>query len=73
VVKPGPSRVGQVNGEKLDDEEVVIRPACPAHKVVVFQLNIRICVVVVFDDVIGCSEAFWETHVTHVALECLGP
>jgi hypothetical protein len=35
LVLPGPGRVGQVDGEKLDDEEVVISPACPARKVVI--------------------------------------
>jgi hypothetical protein len=67
VVKPGPSRVGQVNMEKLDDEEVIIR------KAVVYLSNIWICLAVIFDDVIQCLEAFWETRVTHVAPECLGP
>jgi hypothetical protein len=40
---------------------------------VVFQPNVVICLAVIFDDVIRCLEMFWETHVTHVASEFLGP
>jgi hypothetical protein len=35
VVEPGPIHVDQVNGEKLDDEEVIIHPTHPACKVVI--------------------------------------
>jgi hypothetical protein len=30
-----PYRVNQVNGEELDDEEIIICPTCPARKAVV--------------------------------------
>jgi hypothetical protein len=32
-----------------------------------------VCLIVVHDDVIWCPETLWETHVKHVASECLGP
>jgi hypothetical protein len=57
----------------MDDDEVVVHPARPALKAVVFQPNIGICLAVVFDDVIWCLETFWEMLITHVAPECLGP
>jgi hypothetical protein len=39
LVEPGPGHVGQVNGDKLDDEEVIILPTHPAYKAVVLQPN----------------------------------
>jgi hypothetical protein len=36
VVEAGPSGVGWVNGEKLDDEEVIIHPTHPAREMIVF-------------------------------------
>jgi hypothetical protein len=72
VVQPGPSHVGQVNEEELDDEEIIICPTRPIRKAVVLQPNARICLTIAFNDVIWCPERFWETHVTHIASECLG-
>jgi hypothetical protein len=57
-------------GDELDDKQVIIHPA---HEVVVFQTNDVVCLIVVHDDVIWCPETLWETHVKHVASECLGP
>jgi hypothetical protein len=73
VVGSGPSRVGQVNGEELDDEDVIIRPTRHACEAIVLQPNVGICLTVVFDDIIWCPETFWETRVMRVAPECLGP
>jgi hypothetical protein len=73
VVEPGPSRVGQVNGEELDDEEVIIYATRPTREAVVPQPNAWICLTVVFDDVIRCPEMFWETCVMHIAPDRLGP
>jgi hypothetical protein len=72
VVQSGPSHVGQLNEEELDDEEVIICPTHPTCKAVVLQPNTRICLTIVFNDVIWCPERFWETRVTHIAYECLG-
>jgi hypothetical protein len=58
VIEPGPGRVSQVNGEELDDEEVVIRPACPARKAVVHQPNVGVDFAIVFDDIIRCLKKF---------------
>jgi hypothetical protein len=59
--------------EELDDEEVVIHPACPAGEAKVFQPNAGICPTIVFYDVMRCLKALWETHITHVASKRLGP
>jgi hypothetical protein len=73
VVKPGPSCVGQVDGKKLDDKEVIIHHSRPACKAVVFQLNTRVDFVIILDDVVWRPETLWETLVAHIAPECLGP
>jgi hypothetical protein len=36
VVEADPSGFGWVNGEKLDDEEVIIHPTHPAREMIVF-------------------------------------
>jgi hypothetical protein len=59
--------------EELDDEEVVIHPACPTGEAKVFQPNAGICPTIVFYDVMRCLKALWETHITHVASKRLGP
>jgi hypothetical protein len=73
VVKPSPGRVGEVNGEELHDEEVIICPARPACKAIVFQPNIGIRLTGVLDDIIRCSEALREAPITRVAPERLEP
>jgi hypothetical protein len=73
VVQLGLSHVGQVNGDELDDEEVIIYPACPTRKAVVLQPNVGVCLAVIFDDVVRCAKMFWETCVMHVAPKRLGP
>jgi hypothetical protein len=35
VIEPSSGRIGQVNGEELDDEKVIVRPACFACEAVV--------------------------------------
>jgi hypothetical protein len=52
VVKPGPSHVGQINGEELDNEEFIILCTHPACEAVVLQPNDEICLTVLFDDTI---------------------
>jgi hypothetical protein len=51
VVERGPSCVGQVNGEKLDQEEVIIHHALPMNKVVFFQPNFGVSFAIILDDV----------------------
>jgi hypothetical protein len=51
VVEPSPSRVSQVNGEKLDDEKVIIYPTYPTCKVVILQPHALVCfAVIILDD-----------------------
>jgi hypothetical protein len=57
VVKPGPSHIGYVNGKELDDEEVIIRPSCPARKLVVLQSHARVSFAIILDDVVWCPKA----------------
>jgi hypothetical protein len=71
VNKPCPSCV--INGEKLDDEEVVIHLTRLAGKAVVLQPNARIGFAVILDDVVWRLKALREAHVSHIALEHLGP
>jgi hypothetical protein len=73
MVEPTSGRVSQVNGEELDDEKVIVRPACPALEAVVLQPNARIGFTVIHDDVIGCSKMLREARVVHIAPKCLGP
>jgi hypothetical protein len=68
-----PYRVDQVNGEELDDEEIIICPTCPARKAVVLQPNAGIGSVVIFDDVVWHPKMFREACIMHVAPECLVP
>jgi hypothetical protein len=72
VIDPGPSGVSQLNGKELDDEEVIICPACPAHEAIVLQANARIGFAIIFDDIIWCPKMFRETHAMHATPECLG-
>jgi hypothetical protein len=56
-------------GEELDDELVVVQPACPTHKVVVLQP--KFCFAVILDDIAWLMEVLWETCVTDVVSESL--
>jgi hypothetical protein len=58
VIKSGPGSVSQVNGEGLDDEEVIICHVCPACKVIVLQPNARVGFAIVFDNVIRHPKMF---------------
>jgi hypothetical protein len=73
VVEPGHGCVCYVNGEELDDEEVIIRLNYPACKPIVSQANTRIHLTDILDDVIQCSEALREACVMQIAPEHLGP
>jgi hypothetical protein len=51
MIQLGPSRVTQVDGEELDDENVIIHPTCLTSKVVVLQPDARVSFTVIPDDV----------------------
>jgi hypothetical protein len=69
VIEPSSGHVGQVDGEELDDEEVIVHPSCHAHEVVVHQLDARIGLAIILDDVVGCTEKPREAHIMQIALE----
>jgi hypothetical protein len=73
VVKPGSRRVGQVDGEELDDEKVIICPAYPAREMVVFQPNARIGFAIILDDVVGHMKMLREANAVHVASKRFRP
>jgi hypothetical protein len=56
VIEPISRRVYQVDGEELDDQEIIIHPAYPACKVVVLQPGARIGLAIILHDVVGCTE-----------------
>jgi hypothetical protein len=72
VIEPSPSRVSYVNGEELDDEEIILCPAYPAHEIVILQSNTGIGFAIILDDIIRCLTMLRETCVAHVAPEWLG-
>jgi hypothetical protein len=69
VIEPISRRVRQVDGEELDDQEVIVHPACPACKVVVHQLGARIVLAITVHDVVGCTETPKEARIAHIAPE----
>jgi hypothetical protein len=73
VIKPVLGCVSQVNGEELDNEQVIIHPVRLAQKVVVLQPNVEIGFMVIFDDVVWCPKTFREARLAHVAPKCFGP
>jgi hypothetical protein len=70
AIKPSFGRVGQVDAKELDDEEVIVCPADPACEAVVLQLDARIGLAVILDDVVGCTEMPKEARIVLVAPEC---
>jgi hypothetical protein len=58
VVKRGPGHVDQVNGEQLDDEEVIIHPTHPTSKLVVLQPNTGVGFAVILDDIVWRLKKF---------------
>jgi hypothetical protein len=69
VIEPSSGHVRQVDGEELDDEEVIIHPARPTHAVVVLQLDAGFCLADILDDVVWCMETPRESRITHVSPE----
>jgi hypothetical protein len=60
VIEPRPGRVDQVNGEELDDEEVIICPAFPTRNVVILEPTIGIGFAIILDDVVWRPKMFRE-------------
>jgi hypothetical protein len=58
IVKPSPGRVGQVDGEKLDDEKVIIGPNCLASKAVVLQLDAGVVLPLYLTTLLGAQKCF---------------
>jgi hypothetical protein len=69
VIEPSSGRVGQVDGEELNDEEVITRPARPTCGAVVLQPDARIGLAIILDDVVGRLEMPKEARIVHVAPE----
>jgi hypothetical protein len=67
VIKPSLGRISQIDGEELDDEEVIIHPTRPAREAVVAQPDTGIGLAVILDDVVGHTEMPREARITHVA------
>jgi hypothetical protein len=70
LIEPNSKRVGQVDGEELDDEGVIIHPIRPAREAVVLQEDDAIGLAIILDDVVGPTEMPREAYITHVAPEC---
>jgi hypothetical protein len=62
-----------VNGKELDDEEIILRTACPALETTIHQPNTMVGFAIILDDNIGCSKMLRETCMAHAVPECLGP
>jgi hypothetical protein len=70
VIEPSSGRVGQVDGEELEDEEIIICPTRPAREAVVLQPDTRIGLAIILDNVVGRTEMPREARIAHVALKC---
>jgi hypothetical protein len=61
--------VGQVDGEKLDDEEVIVCPTHPAREAIVLQSNAEIGLAILHVDIVGRTETPKEACIMHVVPE----
>jgi hypothetical protein len=71
MIQPGPGRISQVDWDELDNEEVLIRSAHLARKAVVLQLDSRVSLVIILDDIAWPSKMLWEMGFLHDASKCL--
>jgi hypothetical protein len=69
VIEPRSRRVGRVDGEELDDGEVITCPTRPAREAVVHQLDARVGLAIIFHDVVGHAETPREARIMYVAPE----
>jgi hypothetical protein len=67
VIEPTSGCVGQVNGEELDDEEVIVRPI---REAIVLQPYSGIGLAIILNDVVGRMKMPREARITHIAPEC---
>jgi hypothetical protein len=72
VIVPSSGRLGQVDGEELDDEEAIVCPTCPAHEAVVLQPYAGIGLAIILDDVVGVTKTPREARIAYVAPELFG-
>jgi hypothetical protein len=70
VIEPSSERVGQVDVEEMDDEEVIVHPTHPTREAVVLQPDIGIGLAVILDDVVGRTKTPREARIAYVAPEC---
>jgi hypothetical protein len=71
MIQLGPGGIDQVDGEELDDEEIVVRSARSAHEVVVLQPYAGVSFIIILDDVARHSKMLREMSVMYGAPECL--
>jgi hypothetical protein len=55
-MEPGLGRVSQVNGQELDEEEVIIHPVRPTCKAGVLHPNVGVGFAVILDNVVRCPK-----------------
>jgi hypothetical protein len=72
VIVPSSGRLSHVDGEELDDEEVIVCPTCPAHEAVVLQPYAGIGLAIILDDVVGVTKTPREARIAYVAPELFG-
>jgi hypothetical protein len=60
MIQPSPSQDNKIDGEDLDDEEVVICPAHPTRKAVVPQPSVGVGFGVILDDIAWCPKSVLE-------------
>jgi hypothetical protein len=73
VIKRSSRHVDQVNGEELDDKEVIVCPTRSARDVVVHQPITEIGFAVILDDVVGRTKTLSPARIVHVAPESFRP
>ena len=61
----------KVEWQVLDDEEVIVCPACSTGVAKVFQPHDRVGVPGVLDDIQRCTETCWERRLPDPLHECL--
>jgi hypothetical protein len=73
MIQPCPSSVGQIDGEELNDEKVIIHSARLRSKAVVLLPDTGVSFVIILDDAARHSKTLWEASVTHGTSEHLRP
>jgi hypothetical protein len=71
MIQSGSTKISQIDQEELDDEDIIIHAARPAHEAVILQLDTGVSFAVVLDDIASRSKTHWETNVGHDTSKCL--